>query len=79
MVRRHFSVDEAKAAREVFLAGSSLPVIGVIKWDTKTIGEGIPGRGVTAFRALIENHMNPANNRGQHTEVPYGFITGMDM
>ena len=79
VVRRHFSVDEAKAAREVFLAGSSLPVIAVIKWDTKFIGTGLPGRGAMALRGLIENHMNPANNKGQHTEIPYGYISGMDV
>lgn len=78
VVRRHFSVDEAKAAKEVFLAGSSLPVVAVIAWDSSTIGTGLPGRGAMALRGLIENHMNPANNMGQHTEVPYGYITGID-
>ena len=76
---RHFSVDEAKAAREVFLAGSSILVVPVIQWDKKFIGNGMPGRGAMALRGLMENHMNPANNNGQHTEVPYGFMSGMDV
>lgn len=78
VVRRHFSVEEAQAAREVFLVGSSLPVVAVISWDGLKIGTGLPGRGVMTLRAMIEHHMNPANNQGQHTEIPYGYITGID-
>lgn len=78
VVQRHFSVEEAKAAREVFLAGSSLPVMPVTQWDNTAIGDGTPGRGVLSLKALLLNHMNPANNKGQHVEVPYGYLTGMD-
>ena len=78
IVRRHFSVEEGKAAREVFLAGSSLPVMPVTMWDGDPIGDGVPGRGVLSLKALLLRHMNPANNKGQHTEVPYGYLTGMD-
>lgn len=78
VVQRHFSVEEAKAAREVFLAGSSLPILPVVVWDDVNIGEGVPGRGVLSLKALLLNHMNPANNRGQHTEVPYGWLTGAE-
>ena len=78
MVQRHFSVDEAKAAREVFLAGSSLPIMPVVVWDDVSIGDGVPGRGVLSLKALMLNHMNPANNQGQHVEVPYGWLTGAE-
>ena len=78
VVRRHFSVDEAKEAREVFLAGSSLPVMPVVSWDDVSIGDGMPGRGVLSLKALLLRHMNPANNKGQHVEVPYGYLSGME-
>ncbi|DBA96325.1 TPA: hypothetical protein ACH3X3_002502 [Trebouxia sp. C0006] len=78
IVQRPFSVEEAKSAREVFLTGSSLPVMPVIQWDQDAIGDGTPGRGVLSLKAMLLNHMNPANNKGQHVEVPYGYLTGMD-
>ena len=78
VVQRHFSVDEAKAAREVFLAGSSLPIRPVVVWDDVSIGDGVPGRGVLSLKALLLNHMNPANNQGQHVEVPYGWLSGAE-
>ncbi len=78
VVQRHFTAEEAKAAREVFLVGSSLPVRPVTHWDDVAIGDGSPGRGVMSLKALLLNHMNPANNEGQHVAVPYGYLTGMD-
>ncbi len=78
IIQRPFSVEEAKSAREVFLTGSSLPVMPVIRWDQDAIGDGAPGRGVLSLKAMLLNHMNPANNKGQHVEVPYGYLTGMD-
>lgn len=78
VVQRPFSVKEAKAAREVFLAGSSLPVMPVTTWDQQIIGDGTPGRGVLSLKAMLLNHMNPANNKGQHVAVPYGYLTGME-
>lgn len=78
VVQRHFSVDEAKAAREVFAVGSSLPILPVVVWDDVSIGSGVPGRGVLSLKALLLNHMNPANNTGQHEVVPYGWLTGAE-
>ncbi|DBB01239.1 TPA: hypothetical protein ACH3X1_001111 [Trebouxia sp. C0004] len=78
IIQRPFSVEEAKSAREVFLTGSSLPVMPVLRWDQDMIGDGEPGRGVLSLKAMLLNHMNPANNKGQHVEVPYGYLTGMD-
>ena len=78
VVQRHFSVAEAKAAREVFMAGSSLPVLPVCAWDDVSVGNGVPGRGVLSLKALLLNHMNPANSKGQHVEVPYGWLTGAE-
>ena len=38
--QRHISLEEAKAAKEVMLTSSSLPVMPVLLWDDTTIGAG---------------------------------------
>ena len=80
--RRKFTVEEAKAAREVFMAGSSMPVRGVTKWDGDQIYTGDVGRTTMALHRAIEEDMDPSNKDpkagyGEHVMVPFGFSTGM--
>lgn len=76
--RQHFTVDEAKAAAEVFLTGTSLPVMPVVQWDDTRIGGGTPGMVALQLRALLQLDADPNPPSNRHTEVPYGFLTGME-
>lgn len=75
--RRHISLQEAKGAAEVFMVGTSLPVMPVIEWDGTPIGDGAPGIATLQLRALVQGDMRPSAGSDQHTEVPYGYLTGM--
>lgn len=126
--QRPLSVEEAKAAREVFLVGSSLPVMPVVQvrcaaprraaagsagpclrcadgceaacvssqrtllldtptspspshspaqWDGTTIGDGTAGLGALQLRVMLQEDAKPREGGDQHTEVPYGYLTGM--
>lgn len=48
---RAFSVEEAKAAREVFISAASNPAVPVITIDGATISDGRPGPVAQALRA----------------------------
>jgi len=75
--RRHITPEEAKAAAEVFLVGTSLPVMSVVEWDDCKIGDGQVGIVALELRALILKDMVVRTGSEQHTEVPYGYLTGM--
>lgn len=75
--QRHISVAEAKAAAEVFLIGSSLPIMPVVQWDTAQIGDGTVGLGALQVRVMLVDDMKPRAGSDQHVEVPYGYLTGM--
>lgn len=76
--RRHITPAECKAAREVFMIGSSTPVHPILAWDDAIIGDGLAGVSCLAMRVILEKDMDPATcSGGQHTEVPYGYLTGM--
>ena len=47
-------VEEAKAASEMFLIGSSVKVAPIVQWDEQIIGDGKPGRVAKALLALLE-------------------------
>ncbi|KAK9838341.1 hypothetical protein WJX81_005802 [Elliptochloris bilobata] len=83
--QRPLHVKEAKAAKEVFMVGSATKVMPVVVWDDidfmskvsyDRIGVG-PGTVTLAMRGLLEDDMDPRSASGQHTEVPYGILTGM--
>ena len=74
--RRHVHVEEAKGAAEVFMVGSSVPVMSVVGWDGEQIGDGLPGMVALQLRALVQGDVLGVG-RGQHVEVPYGYLTGM--
>ena len=48
-------------------------------WDDTAIPlDGEVGKGCLALKALMLNHIDPKNSVGQHLEVPYGYLTGME-
>jgi 4-amino-4-deoxychorismate lyase len=53
----HVSMDDALAAREMLLIGSSVKVAGIVQWDDHTIGDGKPGPISRALMELLEDDM----------------------
>ncbi|UOM34582.1 D-amino-acid transaminase [Acuticoccus sp. I52.16.1] len=48
---RHFTLEEAKAAREAFITSATMLATAVVKIDDAVIGNGQPGSIVSAMRA----------------------------
>ena len=72
------TLEEACQAKEVFVAGGSVPVAAVTEWDGRPIADGLVGVGVLVLRQMIMNDMTPhPNGNPQLTPVPYGIVTGM--
>jgi 4-amino-4-deoxychorismate lyase len=65
---RDITVDEARAAREMMLLGSSVKVAPIIQWDSQMIGTGKPGPVAKALLQLLEDDMR---NGDRLIEVPY--------
>lgn len=61
-------VAEARAAREMFLIGSSVKVAPVVEWDGQPIGDGRPGPASRALLQLIEADMRTGDRL---IDVPY--------
>jgi 4-amino-4-deoxychorismate lyase len=61
-------VDEARAAREMLLLGSSVKVAPIIQWDAQPIGDGKPGPVAKALLEVIENDMRTSDRL---ITVPY--------
>jgi 4-amino-4-deoxychorismate lyase len=61
-------VADARAAREMFLIGSSVKVAPVVAWDGKPIGDGRPGPIARALLALLEEDMRTGDRL---IDVPY--------
>lgn len=53
---RPFSLDEALAAKEAFLSGSSATVLPIVMVDGKKIGEGRPGPIALRLRRAFHDH-----------------------
>ena len=64
----HITVDEALAAKEMLLIGSSVKVAGIVQWDDKKIGNGKPGPIASALLALLEEDMRSGDRL---IDVPY--------
>jgi 4-amino-4-deoxychorismate lyase len=60
--------DQARAAQEMFLIGSSIKVAPVVEWDGRPIGGGKPGPVSRALLDLIEEDMRTGDRL---IEVPY--------
>lgn len=50
VVERRFTVEEAKAAREVFITAASTILVPVVRIDDDVIGNGVPGSQVARLR-----------------------------
>jgi 4-amino-4-deoxychorismate lyase len=61
-------VADARAAREMFLIGSSVKIAPIVEWDGQPIGDGKPGPGAKALLELIESDMRTGDRL---IEVPY--------
>jgi 4-amino-4-deoxychorismate lyase len=64
----HINVQDALAAKEMLLIGSSVKVAGIVQWDDKTIGNGKPGPIASALLALLEEDMRSGDRL---IDVPY--------
>src|SRR5215213_30568 len=64
----HISFDEALAAKEMLLIGSSVKVAGIVQWDDHKIGDGKPGPISRALLDLLEEDMRSGDRL---IEVPY--------
>jgi 4-amino-4-deoxychorismate lyase len=64
----HVSLDEALAAREMLLIGSSVKVAGIVQWDEHKIGDGKPGPIARALLQLLEEDMRSGDRL---IDVPY--------
>lgn len=53
---RAFSVEEAKAAREMFITAASTLVMPVVQFDEASIANGKPGATATSLRAAFHDH-----------------------
>jgi 4-amino-4-deoxychorismate lyase len=61
-------VADARAAREMFLIGSSVKIAPIVEWDGKPIGDGKPGPASRALLQLLENDMRTGDRL---LDVPY--------
>lgn len=64
----HVSMDDALAAKEMLLIGSSVKVAGIVQWDAHTIGDGKPGPISRALLQLLEEDMRSGDRL---IDVPY--------
>ena len=59
------------------MTGTGIPVMAVTEWDLKTISDGTPGINTLGFNQMIYKDADEAEGSYMHSEVPYGFLTGM--
>lgn len=64
----HVSMQDAIAAREMLLIGSSVKVAGIVQWDEHAIGNGRPGPVAAALLQLLEEDMRSGDRL---IDVPY--------
>ena len=64
----HVSMQDAIAAKEMLLIGSSVKVAGIVQWDSHTIGNGKPGPVAAALLELLEEDMRSGDRL---IDVPY--------
>eukprot|EP00889_Picochlorum_renovo_P004520 jgi/Picre1/31550/NNA_006902.t1 len=77
--KRQVSVDEAKSSEEMMIVGSQYPVMPVVAWDGEPIGDGEAGIVSLQIRTLLQTDACPPKEGSTdlHTEIPYGYMTGM--
>jgi 4-amino-4-deoxychorismate lyase len=62
------AAEEARAAREMLLLGSSVKVAPIVEWDGRPIGTGEPGPVAAALLHLLEQDMRTSDRL---IDVPY--------
>ncbi|CAA0816327.1 D-amino-acid transaminase- chloroplastic [Striga hermonthica] len=67
---RNLRVEEAKGSAEMMFVGSTLPVLPVVEWDGKAIGDGKVGEVTMALSDLLWEDM-VAGPETQRCPVPY--------
>lgn len=79
--RRTFTVDELKAAAEAFAINSYIGCVGLSHFDGQWIGEHEyleqAGPVSLALNSLLGVDREYREGSAKHTEVPYGYMTGM--
>lgn len=50
-----------------------------VQWDDTCIADGTPGIATLSIRAMIKKDWVYRPGSDQHAEVPYGYLTGMDL
>eukprot|EP00890_Picochlorum_soloecismus_P001365 jgi/Picsp_1/2229/NSC_05693-R1_branched-chain-amino-acid aminotransferase-like protein chloroplastic-like len=76
--QRRISLEEAKSSKEAMLVGSQFPVMPIVKWDEHVLGEGDVGIVSLQLRVLLQADVQYSEKSSNHTEVPYGYLTGME-
>lgn len=64
------TVEEAKGVAEMMYVGSTLPVLPIVMWDEKPIGDGMVGELTMALSDLLWDDM-VAGPAPQRVKVPY--------
>lgn len=49
------------------------------QWDNKLIADGTPGETTLLIRTMMKKDWVYREGSDQHTEVPYGYLTGMGL
>ena len=62
------TMNDALAAKEMLLIGSSVKVAGIVQWDEHKIGNGKPGPIASALLQLLEEDMRSGDRL---IDVPY--------
>ena len=62
-------VDDARAAREMMLFGSSIKVAPIVEWDKRPINDGKPGPVSKALLELLEEDMR-SSSQGRLADLP---------
>lgn len=75
--RRHITLDEALAAKEVFVTGSTIHCVGIVSINGHQIADGTPGISSVAMAGALEYDQQVKEGGDQHTEIPYGMLLGM--
>jgi branched-subunit amino acid aminotransferase/4-amino-4-deoxychorismate lyase len=80
--QRFFTTDELLAAQEAFAISTRLGVVGLSHFDDQPLGrggewEGTSGPVSLALNELLVVQRSVTPGSPDHTEVPYGYMTGM--
>lgn len=80
--QRFFTKDELLAAQEAFAISTRMGVVGISHLDDQPMCKGSEYEGSSgpvslALNELLVLQKQPRQGSDEHTEVPYGYLTGM--